>query len=645
MPAVGTLVAGFRIDARLGRGGMGVVYRATQLSLNREVALKLISPELSDEPGFAERFRREGMLQAGLDHPNIVPVYEAGDSEHGLYIAMQLVRGTTLKELVLERRLDARAALEILGGAARGLDAAHAGGLIHRDVKPHNILVVDRHGYLADFGLSRAPGLAGSTGTGRWIGTLDYASPEQIRGEPAGPSSDIYALGAVVFECLTGSVPFPRPSEIATMYAHLNAPPPSAREIRAELPEALDRVIARALSKQPEERHQSASELVREAADAIGDDVEVLALGPPAPRPSSPAVAVVGDMAERETTPRSAAARAEPAGSAAVTAALADAPAGPVSGGRARMAAVAVFALAAVGAAVGGYLDGRPTRAAVSARRTIAVAQASVQVPAGWRPITAKDAPVYQLVSAPWVAAGPTGAATSGVLLARAPGRGDDLLPGVFHQWVGQAPLGHPARSATGLRGLLYPDLRSTYGRGQVVTVLTIPTTDRDVVVACFRPRGDDRTVAAACPAILDSVRLLGGSNFALEPRPFYRKFLLDTLGRLLHQTAAPLGALAASRKPAAQAAAADTVAAAYRGATTSFNGVGLRNLSPQDYGVHFKLRTAMKQVALAYAALAAALKAGDRAAWRTARDEVTTSATAFAAELDQLRKNGYDLV
>jgi Protein kinase domain len=148
MLEVGTTVAGFRIDGVLGREGMGVVYRATQLSLQREVALKLVSPELSNEPGFRERFRREGMTQAALDHPNVVPVYEAGESPIGLFIAMRLVRGTSLKQLILEDELDTQLALEILEGVARGLDAAHARGLIHRDIMPHDILVVGRQGYL-----------------------------------------------------------------------------------------------------------------------------------------------------------------------------------------------------------------------------------------------------------------------------------------------------------------------------------------------------------------------------------------------------------------------------------------------------------------------------------------------------------------
>src|SRR4051794_957465 len=164
---------------------MGVVYRATQLSLNRLVALKVLPSELSEDRGFRERFRREGQLQAAIDHPHIVTVYEAGDSDHGLFIAMRVVQGPTLKDLIGAGRMDAPRAIALLRQVADALDAAHEKGLIHRDVKPQNILIdANDHAYLADFGLTRAPDDAeGPTETGQFVGTLDYISPEQARGE------------------------------------------------------------------------------------------------------------------------------------------------------------------------------------------------------------------------------------------------------------------------------------------------------------------------------------------------------------------------------------------------------------------------------------------------------------------------------
>ena len=174
---------------------MGAVYQATQLSLHRVVALKLLAPNLSDDAGFRARFEREGQVQAALDHEHIVTVYEAGQSEYGLFLAMRLIAGPTLKRLILDDELDPRRSVRLLAQVANALDAAHAAGLIHRDIKPQNILI-DKgdHAYLADFGLIKAPDEARLTGTGQFIGTIDYVAPEQIQGEPATPASDCYAL-------------------------------------------------------------------------------------------------------------------------------------------------------------------------------------------------------------------------------------------------------------------------------------------------------------------------------------------------------------------------------------------------------------------------------------------------------------------
>src|SRR4051794_21706067 len=193
---------------------MGGVYEGAQPSLNPTGALKLLATNLGDDPAFRERFRREGLLQAQIDHPNIVTVYEAGESEHGLFIAMRLVRGPNLKDMIVARELDAGRTLRILRPVADALDAAHGAGLIHRDIKPQNVLVGARdHPFLADFGLTKGVGEKSLTRTGQFVGTLDYISPEQIQGERATPQSDIYSLTGVMYECLTGVVPFPKESE------------------------------------------------------------------------------------------------------------------------------------------------------------------------------------------------------------------------------------------------------------------------------------------------------------------------------------------------------------------------------------------------------------------------------------------------
>jgi len=260
---------------------MGAVYEATQLSLNRVVALKLLAPNLSDDPGFRARFEREGQVQAGLDHDHIVSVYEAGQSDYGLFLAMRLIAGPTLKQLILDGELDPRRSVRLLAQAAIALDAAHDAGLIHRDIKPQNILVGrGDHAYLADFGLIKAPDEARLTGTGQFIGTIDYVAPEQIQGDPATPASDIYALTGVLFECLTGEVPFPKPSEAATLHAHVMSPPPTLTERRPDLPAALDGVIAQGMAKDPWSRPSSAAELIQSASRALSSSASFTAMAP-----------------------------------------------------------------------------------------------------------------------------------------------------------------------------------------------------------------------------------------------------------------------------------------------------------------------------------------------------------------------------
>lgn len=249
---------------------MGLVYRATQLSLNRTVALKFLSRELSGDPQFRERFRREGRLQAAISHPHIAPVFEAGETDLGLFISMCVVDGPTLKDMILARELDARRALHLLAQVADALDAAHAVGLIHRDVKPQNILIgYGDHAYLADFGLTKSPDVEALTETGQLVGTIDYIPPEQARGLPATSASDVYALACVLFECLAGQVPFYRQSEAAALFAHIVDPPPRLSELRPDLPVALDEVIVRGLAKDPAERPESPGALLREAQRAL----------------------------------------------------------------------------------------------------------------------------------------------------------------------------------------------------------------------------------------------------------------------------------------------------------------------------------------------------------------------------------------
>jgi serine/threonine protein kinase len=268
----GAQVAGYEVGDVLGRGGMGIVYEARESSTGREVALKVFALANGMDPSFRKRFQREGRIQAAIDHPSIATVYEAGEWEDALFIAMRLVRGPTLKALTIAGGLESERLLRILTPVAAALDAAHAAGLTHRDVKPQNILVgEDDRAFLADFGLTKGHGDTVLTRAGEFVGTIDYCAPEQIRGEPATAAADVYALGAVLYECLTGTVPFPRHTDAAVMYSHLSEPPPWVSEERADLPLAIDQVVRRALAKDPQERQPTAGTLMADAAQVLGD--------------------------------------------------------------------------------------------------------------------------------------------------------------------------------------------------------------------------------------------------------------------------------------------------------------------------------------------------------------------------------------
>jgi len=270
----GSEFAGCRIEGVLGRGGMGVIYRATELRLGRPVALKLIATEQASDPDVRERFEREARMTASIEHPNVVPVYGAGEEDGHLYLVMRFVPGTDLHHLLRsEGRLAPARAASIVAQVADALDAAHAAGLVHRDVKPANILIGGDHAYLSDFGITRVQTSdTRITDSGNWIGTVDFMAPEHLRGEPTDARADVYALGCVLYTALTGEPPFRRQTVPATITAHLHEPPPRPSLAVPGLPEAFDSVIARALAKDPSQRYPSAGDLGRAARAAVAGE-------------------------------------------------------------------------------------------------------------------------------------------------------------------------------------------------------------------------------------------------------------------------------------------------------------------------------------------------------------------------------------
>lgn len=271
-PVLGSTLAGYRLDALIARGGMGVVYRATHLALDRPVALKVIARQFADDAGFRDRFLRESRLAARLDHPAVVPVYDAREEDGELIVAMRLVSGGDLKKRIeSDGPLDPAEAVALLDQIAAALDAAHANGIVHRDVKPHNILLEGERAYLTDFGLAKALGDSGVLSGASVVGTAEYMSPEQWRGGQVGPAADIYSLGCVLYESLTGIVPYAR----------------QAGDAEPELPQGLDTVIERAVAKDPAARYATAGELIEAARERQGAAPAVTqVLSDPAERPT-----------------------------------------------------------------------------------------------------------------------------------------------------------------------------------------------------------------------------------------------------------------------------------------------------------------------------------------------------------------------
>jgi hypothetical protein len=259
--APGDQVAGYQIAEQIGTGGMAVVYRALDLRLDRPVALKVLAPQLAEDDAFRQRFIRESRAAAGVDHPHIIPVFEAGEADGVLFIAMRYVSGGDVRSLIQsEERISPARVTAIAAQAASALDAAHAHGLVHRDVKPGNILLDSAggrdHVYLADFGLSKHS-LASNTLTadGQFMGTLDYVSPEQIQGQRADGRADQYALACTIVEMLSGRPPYKRDESMALLWAQLEAPPPLLTELRPDLPPEANEVVRTALAKLPADRY------------------------------------------------------------------------------------------------------------------------------------------------------------------------------------------------------------------------------------------------------------------------------------------------------------------------------------------------------------------------------------------------------
>ena len=558
---LGSELAGYRLEAMIGRGGMGVVYRAEDLRLGRKVALKVLAPELAENEGFRERFNSESRLAAAIDHPHIIPLYEAGEAEGQLFLVMRFVDGIDLKALLeQEGPLSLQRALAIVAQIGGALDAAHARGLVHRDVKPANVLVssnaaaeISEHCYLTDFGLTKDTSQGkGLTGTGQFVGTIDYAAPEQIEGAALSGATDQYALGCVLYELLTGHPPFERKSELDVLWAHLSEHPPSLAAARPDLPSALDAVLARAMAKVADNRYPSCVAMAGAARatpagptqpgrtvvtprspnrDATSPPPPSTPLSPPA-RPPDPVVHAPTPAVDRKPTPR-------------------------------RAALIAATLTATIAAAVGGALAGASRRE--GAPRATAVARTaalSLRVPDEWDTLRSPPGiPGLQFEDS--VALGPRPArGREGLVAGRIASSGARLLPAELVAGTDGAAAARDVVRVGAADAFRYVGLRPTGFTGSVTLYLLLTDKGR-VAIACYGT-SPSSAFARRCAGVAASLQLIDREALTLAPSPRYVAALNDLLADVARRRSSAWRRLAAAAAAEQQARAAEELAATY---------------------------------------------------------------------------------
>jgi Protein kinase domain len=623
----GQVVAGYRIDGVLGEGGMGVVYEATQLSLERKVALKLISGALGDDFSFRERFRREGLIQAAIDHPNIVTVYEAGESEHGLFLAMRLIRGPSLRDLILGRELEPERALRFLDQVADALDTAHEAGLIHRDIKPSNVLVstgARDHAYLADFGVTKVPGEASLTRTGQLVGTIDYMAPEVIRGEPATSASDIYALGALLYECLTGSIPYPRETDAAVLYAHLFDAPPRVTQERPDLPSAIDGVVERGMASEPAERYASAGELARDAARALGAGVAELGVPAAVRAPEQIGVRRPEDAVSTPaamTRPAVPETRQAPPPAPSTIAAPAPPPERRMPAAVPWVAASALVAVLAIGGFVAGRAAGGETEAGLE---TVRASGLALSVPAAWE-VTDRDVDRKRLDLRDAVRVDSPGDASRRLLVGR-------FAP------PPSGGLAEPTPQLVSLGNVQAYGYRNVPMGSERVDLYDVVDAGGEVVrIACVRP--DDPAASRSCSQIAASARPMGITPIRLTPSAEYASSIGAALEKLGDKRAAALERLRSAETPLGQAAAAADLRETHAAAGRSIG----RAAAPQvAMSADRAIVSALDSAVDAYDRLAKAARAGNQASYDRARTAAVAAEKQLDRAMEQLDSLGY---
>jgi len=610
LPA-GTTVSGHRIVGLVGEGGTATVYEAVQIALDRTVALKVVARRFGDEQSFRERFRRECYIQAKLDHPNVVPVYGAGESDYGLWLTMRLVRGPTLRDLLTEGRLAPEKAIDLLAPVAGAVDVAHGHGLVHRDITPQNILIDEREQpFLSDFGITKGRGDRSLTRTGQFVGTLDYVAPEQIRDEPSEAPTDTYALAAILFECLTGRVPFEKGSEAAVLYAHIEEAPPRASEVERSLPAAIDPVLERGLAKQPGDRFPSASDLIVAAEEALQPEPEPeppptpVPVETPAPRPpaanDSPA-----PPSRRRRPPR-----------------------------RPLILAVAATLLGGVALALGIAAAGDDSN---PDPRRVGAGDLEIDLPPGWT-ATKRKSGISGLPLADSMVLSPReGSGRESVTVGVSAAGGETLLPAALQR----TPVGRPVEGAPvslgSLEALRYRDLHVP-GPSEHIAVFAAPTSVGVATVAC-RPDQPGTEFSETCRRLASTLELTAGKDFPLGPSPALAVVLRRQVSALSQRRGELRQRLADAGDAKRQAAAAAGLAAAFRRPARALSGL---SVTPQSAAGLAALVQALRSTRDAYKELATAARHEDAAGYEAAAGRVRAREARVDDRLLAMRRLGY---
>jgi serine/threonine-protein kinase len=667
MLQTGDTLAGYRVEGVAGVGGMGVVYRATQMSLDRPVALKVLSSTLVGNRTFRERFRREGRHAAALDHPNIIPVYEAGESNGLMFIAMRLVDGPSLADLIETNSISGSEALRVVGAIASALDAAHEAGLVHRDIKPQNILLTRAgHPYLADFGITKGTDHGDLTHSGDFVGSLNYVAPEQIDGSDVTGASDIYSLTAVLFHCLSGLHPYERESDAALMHAHLTAPAPTLGERGIVAPPALDEVFRVGMAKMPAQRYSTATELVEACRRALAlVDADALERYPafaaegapswsaPSPEPWSAPPAPVAPTPEPEPfawatappappvdVPAAVPAYAAPAVPEPAIPAQRDLTAAdfrraftdqPVQPPPARSVSPEVLGglalLLLVLAPVSGYALGHTGSPPASKRASSAAL--TLEHDATWAP-TRAGIRGLKLTQAVKLRRGDGLKLAAGRLPTFALGF-DPVPPALRRRFAGRT------QDATiRLGGATASRHAVALDSGGRLWLALVPDSKGWIAVACEGPGADRDT---ACPAVASSLTIRGASAVPLGPSKQVATAIggaIDDLNRSRKSAARPLR----STSLVVRAHALGRVAAAHTRAANILTGLRIR---PQEGPLVAGLADALRAQSPKLVALASATTRRRRADYNTARSAIRRQDRRVAAALRRLRSIGYD--